>query len=199
MVWVFVAVFIFGVFFWSLTILQQQKKAWAAFAKQAGLQCLSGSWLKSSLVRGPYRGLPLNIYSEQQETSDRRGRKFRSVIQFELPGKMPVEGIVTTQEGQNFANGLVDLTDVVVPDYPGWESTVLIKTRDANLLKPYLTPERYRALQALMTIKNFSCIFIFDLTMTFLRFETPDPLTDAQKLDRLCGKIVEQAKVLIPS
>ncbi len=195
MLWVFVAVFIFGIFFWSASILLQQKKAWALFAKRTGLQYISGSIFKSAIVRGAYHNVPLNIFSEEQGSPDKRSRRFRTIIQFELP-PMPIEGIITSSDGRNFANGLVDLTETVVPDVPGWDQTILIKTTNAEILNYYLTAERYKSLLALLTIKSIGCIFIFDKTASFLRFESTDPFTDADKLERLCTKISEHAKVL---
>lgn len=196
MLWVFVAFFIFGIFFWSASILFQQKRAWALFAKRAGLQYLKGALFKSAVVRGGYQGFPLTIFSEEQGSTDKRNRRFRTIIQFELPVGMPVEGIVTSPEGHAFANGLLDLTETVIPDVPGWDTSILIKTKSAETLKTYLTPERYKSLQTLQTIKSLNCIFIFDLSASFLRFESADPFSDADKLDRLCAKIAEHAKVL---
>lgn len=196
MLWVFVAVFIFGIFFWSMSILFQQKKAWALFAQRAGLQFIKGQIFKSAVVRGAYREIPLNIFSEEQGSADKRSRRFRTIIQFELKPGMPIEGVITSAEGRSFASGLLDLTETVTPDVPGWDHTILIKTKDAEILKAYLTPDRYKSLLTLLTIKSLGCIFIFDRTATFLRFESADPFTDAEKLDRLCAKIVEHAKVL---
>ncbi len=196
LIWVFAVVFIFGIFVWSMQILFKQKKAWADFAKKNTLQYTPGALMKSPSVNGLYKGYPLSVFSEEQPTPDQRGRRFRSVLQFELPSGMPTEGVVASGEGHGFANSLTDLTHVIVPEIPGFPQTVLIRTSNHEELKPYLTDERYKSLQALMTIKSISAVFIFDRSATFLRFETSDPLADSGKLERLCAKIAEHAKVL---
>ena len=196
-IWVFLVVFICGVFFWSMQILIKQKKAWADFANKNGLQYTRGAIMKSPIVQGIYKTFPLTIYSEEQPTIDQRGRQFRTIIQIELPPGMPVEGVVASSSNREFVEGLIDLVEVVKVDYPGWNDSILVKARSADLLKPFLNNERCRTLLALMTIKSISCVFIFDPTSTFLRLESTDPFHESGKLERICSKIVDQARVLI--
>jgi hypothetical protein len=196
-VWVFLVVFICGIFGWSMQILIKQKRSWADFAKKNGLQYIPGPMMRSPAVQGTYKNFPLAVYSEEQPTPDQRGRQFRTIIQVELPSGMPVEGVVASSANRSFAEGLIDLTETVKADYPGWDDSILIKTRDAELLKPFFNNERYRSLLALMTIKSISCVFIFDLTSTFLRLETADPFHEMGKLERICSKIIDQARVLM--
>ena len=67
---------------------------------------------------------------------------------------MPVEGVVASLRNHGFASGLIDLTEVYVPEFPSWDQSILVKASNIELLKPYMTDERLRALQALMTIKT---------------------------------------------
>lgn len=196
MIWVFIVVFICGVFLWSMQILFKQKRAWAEFATKNNMKFTRGAMMKSPLVNGLFRGFPLTVYSEEQPTPDQRGRRFRTVVQFELPGGMPIEGIFASPESHGFANGLVDLVENYKPPYESFPDTILCKTRSAALLMPYMTEERARAIQTLLTIKSINAIFIFDLTSTFLRLESPDAFADAAKLERLCVKVADQATIL---
>lgn len=196
LLWVFLAVFICGVFLWSMQILFQQKRAWADFAKKNSLNIQQIALLKSPIVRGRYKDFETIVYSEEQATADQRGRRFRTIIQLDLGSPMPVEGVVTSADAAAFAHSLADLTQTLVPDAPGWDNSIIVKTSDLGVLRPYLTPERCRSLVALMTIKSISCIFIFDRKASYLRFETPDPFHEMGKLDRMCSKIAEHAKVL---
>lgn len=195
LIWVFLAVFITGIFLWSAQILFRQKKTWGDFAKKHKLNARSIALMKSPIVSGDFRGFNIHLYSEEQPTEDQRGRRFRTILQVELP-PMPVAGIVASSRSHAFANGLVDLNEVYVPEFPGWDSSLLIKTANVELLKPYLTDERLRALLSLLTIKTFNALYIFDKTAGFLRLETPDPLYDMQKLERLLSKVTDQATLL---
>jgi hypothetical protein len=195
LIWVFLAVFISGIFLWSLQILIRQKKTWGDFGRKHKLNVRTPALMKSPVVSGEFRGFLIQLYSEEQPTEDQRSKRFRTILQIEMPA-MPVEGIVASQKNHAFANGLLDLTETYVPEFPGWESSILVKTSNTEILKSYLTDERLRAMQALMTIKTVSALYIFDRTTGFLRFETPDPLYDAQKLERLLSKITDQAALL---
>lgn len=198
LVWVFLSVFICGIFLWSLQILFKQKQIWGKFAKKNGLEITNPALLKSPVISGVYKGFPLEIFSEAQATEDQRGRRFRTVIQFELPQGMPTEGIVASRKYHAFANTLIDLTTRITPDVPGWSPEILIKTKNVEALTPYLTQARYNTLMTLMTTKSFNTVFIFDTNTTILRIETPDPLYDLEKMDRLCAKLEEYARALSP-
>ena len=178
-----------------MQILFRQKKTWGDFARKHKLNIRTPAIMRSPIVSGDFKGFTIQLYSEEQPTDDQRGRRFRTILHVELP-PMDIEGIVASQRNQNFANGLVDLTEVYVPEFPGWDSSILIKTRSVEMLKPYLTDERLRALQSLLTIKTVSGLYIFDRTAGYLRFETADPLYDLQKLERLLSKITDQAVLL---
>lgn len=179
-----------------MQILFKQKQAWSAFAKKNKLDYDPQSLFKSPIVRGTYRGFYTMLFSEEQPTNDQRGRRFRTIIQMELPGGMPIDGVIVSRDNHTFANNLQDLVEVYAPDFPGWDNGILIRSRNTELLKPYFTDERYRSLISIMTIKSIAAILIFDTNSTYLRFETADPMSDAGKLERMISKIADQAQVL---
>ncbi len=195
LIWVFLAVFITGIFLWSMQILFRQKRSWTEFAKRNQLQILTPAVFRSPMLSGTIKNIPFRLFSEEQSTEDQRGRRFRTILQFEV-GPMPVEAILATKSYHNFANGLVDLTETYIPDFPGWDTSILIKTSNIALLKLYLTEERLRTLQALLTIKTFNAFYLFDRTTGYLRLETPDPFTDLQKLERMTSKVADQVEIL---
>lgn len=199
LVWIFLSVFICGIFFWSLEILFKQKKTWADFAKKHGLEIANPGMLKSPMINGLYKKLPLQIFSEPQSTPDQRGRRFRTIIQFELPQGMPTEGIVASRHYHPFAHSLSDLPHRYTPDVQGgWSADVLILTKNIEALKPYFTPARLNTLSNLMTTKTFNSVLIFDLNSTILRIETPDPLYQMDKMEKLVAKIEECVRTLSP-
>ncbi len=152
--------------------------------------------MKSPLVKGVFKGFPLTVYSEEQPTPDQRSQRFRTVIQFELPGGMPVEGVVASPENHIFASNLIDLVEKYTPADPDFPGTILIRTRSVPLLEPYLTKERMQVLQSLMTIKSIHGLFLFDMSVTFLRMEMADAMIDPDKLERFCTKLADQCTVL---
>lgn len=186
--------FLLGLFAWSLHILMRQKQAWSEFAKKNNLSVNRGKFFASVSVVGMLRSIPFYLFSEEQVANLNGGRRFRTIIQFEL-SKMPVPGIVASIDAANFANSL-SLKERYQPEFDFWNKEIIILTDNVEALRPYFTEERCRSLNSLMTIRSIAGILIFDDTNTYLRFETPDPFDDMQKLDRFVSKAVEHAKIL---
>lgn len=195
LLWLFLALFIVGLFGWSFLILQRQKRAWAEFAKKNNLQLNEGKLFASSSVTGNFKSFPFYLYSEEQAINQSGNRRFRTIIQFELPAPMPAPGVVASAEAGNFARAL-NLKETYVPEYDFWNKSIVLITDNTEALRPYLTEERCKSFNSLMTIKAIACILIFDDKNTFLRFETAETFDDVGKLDRFVQKAVEQAKVL---
>lgn len=195
MLWVFFSVFILGVFFWSLQILMRQKNAWKKFAKRHKMEYIAGSALSSPVVRGAFRGHAVSVYSEPQIDNDSRGPKYRTVVQFDMRPGMPTEGVVSSPKLGAVLSG-IHLPEALHPDHPDWNKDIYVRTQSAELLGPYFTEARTRALNSLMTVKNVNVLFIFNEKETLLRFETPDPLDDDSKLERLVNKIADAADIL---
>jgi hypothetical protein len=197
LVWVFFTVFIFGIFFWSVRILLQQRASWKTFAARNGMDYAPGRMLQPPTLYGTYRGTVVKVFSQQQQTQDNRGARFRTVIQATLPAGMKTEGVIASADNKGFVTSL-NLEHEVRPDFSGWDESILVRASDPAALKAYLTDERCRSLGAIMTIKTMPCVFLFDQNVAYLRFETADPLIDPDKMDRLLVKVAEAAKSLSP-
>lgn len=195
LLWVFLAIFMFGLFGWSFHILLRQKRAWGQFAKKHNLTVTQGRLFSSSSVAGYFKAFPLYIYSEEQAINQTGTRRFRTIIQMDLPAPMAAPGVIASADGANFVNSL-GLKDTVVPEVSSWNKSILFKTDHPEQLKFYITEERAKSLNALMSIKTIACILIFDEKNTYLRFETPDAFDNADKLERFINKAAEHAKVL---
>ncbi len=198
LLWVFLAVFILGIFLWSLAILLRQKTAWTAFARKHGLTVQQGRFFSSPRVSGFYKEYPVTLYSEEQIVNQSASRRFRTILQLELNGIMPAPGVIASQEAANFARSL-SLKESYLPEVEGWNKNIVVMTDNAEALKTYFTPERVKSLNAIMSIRSIPCILIFDDSDTFLRFETPDPFDDITKLERFSQKVMDQAKILSPN
>lgn len=122
-------------------------------------------------------------------------RRFRTIIQLELPAPMPTPGVVASAEAGNFARALT-LKETYVPEFEFWNKGIVLMTDDVEAIKIYLTEERCKSLTALMTIKAIACILIFNDKNTYLRFETADAFDDAGRLERFVQKTLEHAKIL---
>lgn len=195
LLWVFLAVFIIGLFGWSFHILLRQKRVWTQFARANNLAINRKSLFASVSVTGMLKGIPFYLYSEEQIVNQNGGRRFRTIIQMELPGPMPAPGIVASADAANFARGL-NLRQSYVPPYEFWNKNIVLMSDNVEALKAYLTEERCKSLNAVMTIKSIAAIFIFDDANVYLRFETADPFDNLDKLQRFVDKASGHAKIL---
>lgn len=195
MIWVFLSVFILGTSLWSYQILFRQKKVWAQFAKRHNMEYIAGPLLKNPTVRGVFRDYYISLFSQEQIADEGRSKALRTIIQFDMRPGMPVEGIIASPGLRNFALSL-GLPEDVVPDFPGWNKGILIRTQSKELLTPYLTQERLQTLHAMMGIKNSNLVFIFNEGESLIRFEFADPLDEIGRMERLIGKIIDASKIL---
>ncbi len=194
--WLALSVFIFGIFIWTTRALQDQKRAWADFAKRRGLECNPVTYFKSVIVRGKIGPYGFYLASEQRDSADLRGRTFVTVVQFEISGHMPAPGVVASGHYREYANTLT-VRDVLSIDHPGFTGDrVVARADDAARVAPYFTAERLRVLEALMKQKGVSVLFLFDIDVIFLRLETEDPMLKPGQLDKTIDGILPMLQVL---
>ena len=170
LLWVFIAIFIFGLFFWSMQILWRQKKAWNTVSSKLNLAYDKGRLTSSPSLSGSLKGLPLRVYSEEQTINQNGTKRYRTIIQFQLPLVMNMGGVIASADARNFANSMIlehtmDIsTTTIIP-------SVTVRADNLDLLRNFLTDEKIKSINAVMSIKGIACIFIFDNNSTFLRFD----------------------------
>jgi len=184
-----------GIFFWSIQILSRQKQAWKLFAKRHDLSYDRGSVMSTATVAGDMNGYGLAVFSEAQLEADGRSKKFRTIIQFELPSGMPTEGVVATAGLREMAS-LLDLSETFEPQNGQWSGAIYLRTKNVEKFKSYLTKERVDTLHSLMSQSDMNAIFIFNEEETLLRVETPNPLDTAEKLERVINELMSKVKLL---
>lgn len=195
--WIVLAVFVVGIFFWSTEILLKQKKCWKAFTKKHSLVYESAAFLQSGAVSGQMGPFEVFLYSEEQITNDVSRRRFRTVLLIHFLDKFPASGVVGTPIHRPFIEGL-NLPEVHKPDMQGWDGALPFYTRSNTNLKAFMTPQRYQALQKLLSIKDTEAFWIFDEVEAYFRFETADPMTDLDALERRVKAISRQCEILRP-
>lgn len=178
-----------------MLILFQQKRAWHAFAKKKGLEYEKRALLQSPVIRGTIGGYGIYVYSDMQKTVDIRGERFVTVIEFDMGKGMPTGAALGTKEMRDFIEAL-SFTEPFRPDYEKWSGDYVAKTRDYEALAAYMTPGRMDALLDVFKMRNSIALFFFDEQDCVLHIETPDPLRDPQRMDRILQRILNTVKIL---
>ncbi len=186
--WFVASAFILGVFGWSLFILQQQKRAWAAFAKKHNLAYVPGKMVEAPAIKGAVFGYQAAFFPDMQATQDQRGMRYVTVLEFDLGQGNMTGGVVASS---NFATFVADLTfaENLEIDSPQWDKTRIVRTRNKDAMRAYLTKDRLDFLNNLMTMKNSSVLYFFDEQNSVLHIETTDPIRDEARFEKIVQKI----------
>lgn len=194
-IWAALALFILGFFGWSTFTLFKQKKSWKGFADKYKLTYQPTGFLNTPTVTGQIEDFRFNMFPGTQETDDVRGQRYLTVIELELGPGMPVAGVLGTGEMATFINTL-NFRESYVPELKGWKREYIVRTRDVDALKQYLTDERLKVLCSVFQMKNSVSIYLFDSVEAVLRIETSDPLVDATHLDKIIKTLMAVCKKL---
>ena len=186
--WFIASAFIMGVFGWSLVILQQQKRAWSAFAKKHNLSYIPGRVVDAPAIKGAVFGYQIAFFPDFQATQDQRGQRLITVLEFDLGEPALANGIVGSANYATFA-AQQSYNDNLEIEHPGWDNTRIVRSDNAPLFKKYLTPERLDFLQGVMTMKNSTALMYFDDRHAILHIETTDPIRDAARFEKVVQKI----------
>ena len=189
---------VMGVFFWSTAILQQQKKAWAAAAKKLGFVYNDGGrYMASPSLAGTLGEAAYTLATDQLRTDDAQGQRSITAIEVEMGPGMRTTAVLAMP---NFATLLapVEMAETLTPEEVDIVAGTIIKTADAALLRDSLTVERRKTLQALFGLKNAQVLWYFSPENCIVRIETTDPLTSADKVEKLVRRLAQSASVLRP-
>ncbi len=192
------AVFIVGVFFWSIQILFQQKKACKKLAKDLNLNYKVQALLTLPFLDGFYNGFSLTIYSEEQPSAKSGRNQFRTIILLGFQEGFPVGTAVASENRRAFVESL-KISEVHKPDYKDWNGSVVFHTEDDDICSKFMNKERYGALHKLMNLSNKDTIFIFDDKEGYYRIETADPLVDPSVIVKMLEKFTKTCEVLRPN
>ena len=193
--WLLFTVFVLGIFFWSIRTLLMQRRAWRAFATTMNLSYQNGEkFLSSPSVTGSFGAYGFSLHTEQLRTEDMRGERFSMVVEFALRRGLPTFGAVATKRLVPFLDTL-DMPQSWRPEDKDWDGSWVVRARNVAVAQAYLTPERREIIKKIFRMKALSVMFVFDRQDAVLRLETADPLTDAQKLEKIVRGLATQLKV----
>lgn len=194
--WFFISAIILGASAWSASILLRQKHAWETFAKKHNMAYQKGKFLSSPTVTGTIGRYRVAFFAAERQAYDVRQRRMLTGIEITLPDGLIDGGAVGTKEMLPFMNTLNTLHPFV-PDNEKWDKNLTFYVRNEEQVKAWLTDERLAHILAIVGIRNADCLFLFDGAQAIVRIETPDPLTDAVKMDKAVQRIMRHGDALI--
>lgn len=186
--WALASCFIMGVFLWSAFILHQQKQAWSAFAKKHGLSYVPGKMMEAPAIKGAIFGYQVAFFPDLKATADQRGERYVTVLEFDIGQGMNTGAVIASKD---FATLIANLSfsDTMKIEYPGWDDTRIVRTRDTKAFNTYMTKDRLDLLHNIMSMKNSSVLYFFDEENAILRIETSDPIKDTDRLEKIAQKV----------
>ena len=199
LLWAILSFILLGSTIWSLIILQQQKKAWAEFAKRKDLLFKKGKFSAPCEIEGTIEGMNIGLFSATQQKEDARKNRQLTVLQLKKP-KGYVDALAAgTPEMLPFLNSLTLITPHPLEDKNWDKKNHHIYSRNKEVVSAYLTPERIALLNKILKVGNSDNIVVMEAEETVFRFETSNPLTELSKIEALVSKLVMAMKKLEPS
>ena len=197
LLWFVLAFILLGATFWSTIILVQQKKAWKEYAKLKSLTFVENGFFESATVEGIVDGYGVSIFNALQQNPDARKNKQITVLQINANTTF-VDGIACgTKEMFPFLQSLDALTPHDVKQ-SGWNKKHDIRTRNKSAVDQYLTEERVKILNNILSMPNTDVIVLLDGNEGMFRFETPNPLKDISQIETIIKKLLTRIKKLEP-
>lgn len=195
LLWLVLSAFVLIVYGWSIRVLFQQKAAWKKFSEKNKLEYEPGRLVESPRITGRYKNHRFYLYTGVQTTPDVRGQRFVTILEVELGKGVPVAGVLGTANMETFIVNL-NFSQEYTPNNKHWDDSYSMKTRNASVLRRYLTDERFEVINKLFSMKNSDVLLFFDDVDSVLRVETSDPLRDADRLEKILTRILGYLEVL---
>lgn len=196
--WFVLSFILLGTTGWSLVILFKQKKAWAVYAKRKGLVFTKGSFAGSGSVEGSIDGFNVSLFSATQQKEDARKNRQLTVVQIIL-AKPFIDSIgAGTAEMLPFLNSLDNISPHSITS-DKWDAKANhLFSRNKEAVDLFLTEDRIVILNNILKLSNSDNIVVLTEEEGLFRFETSNPLTDVEKIDKLVTKLMANINKIRP-
>lgn len=195
LLWLAFSVIVLGTFFWSTIILQNQKRAWAAFSKKHNLTYIAGKFLESPTITGNYKGHDIACFSALRDPDDPKARKYVSVMEVNLPHGILDSFAAGTEAMHNFMSTLELLKPYEV-EGKEWKKDYRLYAKDEEVAKDYLSETRIKHIAKILGLKNADVIVMFDKNEGVVRAETSDPIQEVKTAEQVLNYIIKHLQPL---
>jgi hypothetical protein len=148
-------------------------------------------------MSGALKRYRISLYTDMQITPDLRGQRYVTAIDIELGVGLPVAAVIATPDREGFV-GQLAMKLIWQPDDAEWDKNWIVRTKDVEILKSYLTKERRDALRSVFAMKGAKAMFLFDELEGVLHIETADPLRDSKRLEKIMERLTGTVDKLLP-
>lgn len=197
-IWAIFALLMLGFAGWNMMIMFQQKAAWRALAEKRKLNFEPTGFMSSPNVHGKIDKALFSLFSGVQRTDDVRGERFVTALEFQMGKGLPTGGALGTVQMRPFIDTLI-FNETYEPEIEAWQDDFVLRVRDEEGARAYLTDERLKVLCSIFKMKNATVLYFFDEIEAVLRIETSDPLRNAAHLEKIVARLQEAVKILTPS
>lgn len=201
LLWLVLAVGIFGILGWSINVAMAQKKAWREFGTKYKLDIKPGfggtPWMRPVSLSGAINGRRLNIYPQVEQNERERLQRIYTHIEVCL-NNPTLADMVLSKEFLPASLSSLGLPAAFSINMPEWPKLKVAQTDNAIAATAWFTPARVKAMASFMALaaKDVEPIFVADTAQSFLLWRGEDPFKDPRKLNALVQKLFALAKEL---
>ena len=195
-VWFTLSAFMLCFWLWTNYILFRQKAAWKVFAEKRKLRYYSRRFSDNPSMSGAIDEYKISVFISEHFQLDARSHKNLTAIEVSLHSGLSVSGALASG-GMVPVIETLDIHQEFRPSVKGWDDSYIVRTRDADYMRSYLTPERMEGIVRLMNIDKAWLILIFIAgEPALLRLDTPFPLDNPKEVDAVIKQMIYVARLL---
>ena len=196
--WILFALLMIGVTGWSTYILIQQKQAWKKFAADKKIAYRANKFFSPCEMNGTIEEFIISFFTGEQQNPEARKNKQLTIVEIVDPNPY-VDGLAAGNgQMKAFINLLNTLSAHGMQD-ENWRNSNVISSRHKDAVKAYFPTARIKIINEMIAFPKSDVIILLDGDQGVFRFETSNPLTDAQKIDEMLQKMFVRIRKLRPS
>lgn len=198
LLWFILSFILLGATCWSTIILMQQKQAWKDYAARKGLSFTPNKFFEPASVEGAFDGYNVALFTGVQQNPDARKNRQRTILQVTCNQPF-VDGVgACTQEVYTFLQSLNALSPHEVK-VGKWNKNYYIHSRHKAAVDAYFNEERVSVLNGILSMPNADILVLLSAQDGVFRFETANPLKNANQVESLIKKLMVRIEKLKPS
>lgn len=181
-----------------MVILYKQKKAWEVYAKRKGLAFNKGTLSGPCEMEGSIDGFHVSFFTATQQKEDSRKNRQLTVMQLTLAKPFMNAIGAGTAEMLPFLNALEEISPHSL-EHEKWDSKANhIFSKNKEAVDKFLTDERIVILNNILKLANSDNLILLEDEQAVFRFETTNPMTEVETIEKLVKKLMANINKLRP-
>lgn len=194
-IWLIVTVLLLGFWFWSISIVIRQKRAWRIYADKRKMRYHSKGFLETPSVSGVIDEYSVSLFASEHGELDGRSHRNLTAIEITLHSSLPTDCALASGGMVPIVNG-IGFHKEFKPSVKGWDDSYILRAENLEMAREYFKANRLNIITNLMKTNKAWVIFLFIGGKGILRLDTPLPIDNPKEIDFLVKQMITVAKTM---